>query len=149
MLGALRRSPYWPVVSNPVLRLLLLGFALSYLGDGLALVAIVVLAQQLTPNPVLVGVAVAASRAPSDPDPSEQQPSNAAGPRANRAPFAGQRSFCGAAVARPQDSRRRVPWRGGVLAGLDSADERAELGVAQQVVHERGGAADAGPVVIP
>lgn len=64
MLGALRRSPYWPVVSNPVLRLLLPGFALSYLGDGLALVAIVVLAQQLTPNPVLVGVAVAASSLP-------------------------------------------------------------------------------------
>lgn len=64
MFGAIRRSPYWPVVSNPTLRLLLPGFALSYLGDGLALVAIVVLAQQLTPNPVLVGIAVAASSLP-------------------------------------------------------------------------------------
>lgn len=52
------------MVSHPTLRLLLPGFALSYLGDGLALVAIVVLAQHLTSSPSLVGIALAASSLP-------------------------------------------------------------------------------------
>lgn len=64
MLTAITRSPYWPVVSHPVLRRLLPGFAVSSLGDGLALVAVVVLAQQLTPSASLVGLAVAASTLP-------------------------------------------------------------------------------------
>jgi predicted MFS family arabinose efflux permease len=64
MLASITCSPYWPVVSHPVLRRLLPGFAVSYLGDGLALVAVVVLAQQLTPSASLVGLAVAASTLP-------------------------------------------------------------------------------------
>lgn len=64
MLALARRSPYWPVVTHPVLRLLLPGVAVSYLGDGLALVGIVVLAQQLTPSASLVGLALAASTLP-------------------------------------------------------------------------------------
>ena len=64
MLATIKRSPYWPVVSHPVLRRLLPGFAVSSLGDGLALVAVVVLAQRLSPSASLVGLAVAASTLP-------------------------------------------------------------------------------------
>lgn len=64
MFSTIGKSPYWPVVSHPILRVLLPGFALSYLGDGLSLVAVVVLAQQLTPSPTLVGIAVAAAGLP-------------------------------------------------------------------------------------
>lgn len=42
-----RSLPYWPVVSHRVLRRTLPGFALSYLGDGMSLVALPVLAIQL------------------------------------------------------------------------------------------------------
>jgi MFS transporter, DHA3 family, macrolide efflux protein len=62
--GWMRRSPYRPVVCHPVLRVLLPGFAVSSLGDGLALVGIVVLAQRLTPSASLVGIAVAAATLP-------------------------------------------------------------------------------------
>ena len=64
MLTAFTRSPYRPVVTHPVLRLLLPGFAVSCLGDGLALVAVVVLAQHLTSSASGVGLAVAASTLP-------------------------------------------------------------------------------------
>ncbi|WP_327576425.1 MULTISPECIES: MFS transporter [unclassified Streptomyces] len=46
-LRLLRKQPYWPVVTHPRLRRILPGFALSYLGDGMALVATPVLALQL------------------------------------------------------------------------------------------------------
>lgn len=37
---AVRVSPYWPVLSNPVLRRVLPGFTISSLGDGMAVVAV-------------------------------------------------------------------------------------------------------------
>ncbi|GAA0714795.1 MFS transporter [Dactylosporangium roseum] len=64
----MRRSPYWPVVSHPVLRRVLPGLAVSALGDGMSLVAVSWLALQLAPagqRGVWVAVAVAAYSLPS------------------------------------------------------------------------------------
>ncbi|MCD5311198.1 MFS transporter [Kineosporia babensis] len=52
------------MLSHPVLRRLLPGMALSYLGDGISVVAIVLLAQSLTENAALVGLAVTMSGLP-------------------------------------------------------------------------------------
>lgn len=58
--------------------------------------------------------------------------------------------LCAAAPERmPHISHRFVARPGCVLVGFDLADPGPELGVAQQGVHERDGAADARPVVIP
>lgn len=62
-----RSSPYWPVVTHPVLRRLLPGFALSYLGDSMSLLAVTWLAIQLAPatnTGVWVALAVAAYTLP-------------------------------------------------------------------------------------
>ncbi|MFR9774875.1 MFS transporter [Micromonospora sp. MS34] len=45
-----RSSPYWPVVSHPLLRRVLPGLAVSALGDGMALIAVTWLALQLAPE---------------------------------------------------------------------------------------------------
>lgn len=45
-----RSSPYWPVVRHRILRRLFPGFVLSYLGDGMSLVAVSWLAIQLAPQ---------------------------------------------------------------------------------------------------
>ncbi|MFJ6165397.1 MFS transporter [Micromonospora orduensis] len=45
-----RTSPYWPVVSHPLLRRVLPGLAVSALGDGMAVVAVVWLAIELAPS---------------------------------------------------------------------------------------------------
>ncbi|MCO1598395.1 MFS transporter [Micromonospora sp. RHAY321] len=45
-----RSSPYWPVVSHPLLRRVLPGLAVSALGDGMAVVAVTWLAIQLAPH---------------------------------------------------------------------------------------------------
>ena len=42
-------TPYWPVLSHPLLRRLLPGFVVSSLGDGMAVVAVSWLALELTP----------------------------------------------------------------------------------------------------
>ena len=55
---------HWLVLSNPTFRRLLPGMTLSYLGDGISVVAVVLLAQELTTNAALVGVAVMASSLP-------------------------------------------------------------------------------------
>lgn len=58
---------YWPVVSHPVLRRLLPGYALSALGDGMAAVAVAWLALQLAPSGrqgLWVGAALAAYSLP-------------------------------------------------------------------------------------
>ncbi|MEU8116363.1 MFS transporter [Micromonospora sp. NPDC048947] len=61
-----RSSPYWPVVSHPQLRRVLPGLAVSALGDGLALVAVIWLAIQLAPhNRTWIALAVAAYTLPS------------------------------------------------------------------------------------
>ncbi|MCW3816375.1 MFS transporter [Micromonospora sp. DR5-3] len=63
-----RSSPYWPVVSHPLLRRVLPGLAVSALGDGMALIAVTWLAIQLAPPPqrgTWVAVAVAAYTLPS------------------------------------------------------------------------------------
>ena len=57
-------SPYWPVVTHPTLRRLFPGITLSFIGDGIAVVAVVLLAQELTRSAVLVGLAVTASALP-------------------------------------------------------------------------------------
>lgn len=44
-----RRSPYWPVLTHPVLRRVLPGFAASYVGDGMSAVAVGWLAIELAP----------------------------------------------------------------------------------------------------
>jgi len=44
-------TPYWPVLSHPLLRRLLPGFVVSSLGDGMAVVAVSWLALELTPAP--------------------------------------------------------------------------------------------------
>ncbi|HEY3952796.1 MAG TPA: MFS transporter [Streptosporangiaceae bacterium] len=65
--GKLRTGPYWPVVSHPVLRRLLPGYALSALGDGMSAVAIAWLALRLAPaadRGLWVGAAVAAYSVP-------------------------------------------------------------------------------------
>lgn len=49
MTRAVRASPYWPVVAHPVLRRLLPGYAVSSLGDGMAVVAVGWLAVDLAP----------------------------------------------------------------------------------------------------
>ncbi|HBF79208.1 MAG TPA: MFS transporter [Streptomyces sp.] len=46
----MRSSPYWPVVTNGTLRRVLPGFAVSSLGDGMAVVAVSWLAIQLAPE---------------------------------------------------------------------------------------------------
>lgn len=45
-----RSSPYWPVISNAVLRRVLPGFTVSSLGDGMAVVAVSWLAIELAPR---------------------------------------------------------------------------------------------------
>ncbi|WP_433204496.1 MFS transporter [Dactylosporangium sp. CS-047395] len=46
----MRSTPYWPVLSHPVLRRVLPGIAISALGDGMSLVAISWLALELAPD---------------------------------------------------------------------------------------------------
>ncbi|PWU60060.1 MFS transporter [Micromonospora globispora] len=63
-----RTSPYWPVVSHPLLRRVLPGFAVSALGDGMALVAVTWLALEVAPpgqRGIWVAIAVAAYTLPS------------------------------------------------------------------------------------
>ncbi|MFG3300415.1 MFS transporter [Micromonospora chersina] len=63
-----RSSPYWPVVSHPLLRRVLPGLAVSALGDGMALVAVTWLALQLAPpgqRGTWTALAVAAYTLPS------------------------------------------------------------------------------------
>lgn len=63
-----RSSPYWPVVTHPLLRRVLPGLAVSALGDGMALVAVTWLALQVAPaeqKSMWVAVAVAAYTLPS------------------------------------------------------------------------------------
>ncbi|WP_405420108.1 MFS transporter [Streptomyces erythrochromogenes] len=47
----MRSSPYWPVISHATLRRVLPGFAVSSLGDGMAVVAVSWLAIELAPAP--------------------------------------------------------------------------------------------------
>ncbi|WP_083673227.1 MFS transporter [Micromonospora sp. CB01531] len=64
----LRSSPYWPVLSHPLLRRVLPGLAVSALGDGMSLIAVTWLAIQLAPHGqrgTWVAVAVAAYTLPS------------------------------------------------------------------------------------
>ncbi|MFC4017132.1 MFS transporter [Micromonospora sp. GCM10011542] len=66
--GFPRSSPYWPVVSHPLLRRVLPGLAVSALGDGMALVAVTWLALQLAPpgqRGTWIAIAVAAYTLPS------------------------------------------------------------------------------------
>lgn len=60
----LTRSPYWPVIAHPTLRRLFPGITLSFIGDGISVVAVVMLAQELTGSAALVGLAVTASTLP-------------------------------------------------------------------------------------
>ncbi|MGW5668920.1 MFS transporter [Micromonospora sp. NPDC003776] len=63
-----RSSPYWPVVSHPLLRRVLPGLAVSALGDGMALIAVTWLAMQLAPpgqRGTWTALAVAAYTLPS------------------------------------------------------------------------------------
>jgi predicted MFS family arabinose efflux permease len=63
-----RSSPYWPVLSHPLLRRILPGLTVSALGDGMAIVAVTWLALQLAPpgeRGTWVAVAVAAYTLPS------------------------------------------------------------------------------------
>jgi hypothetical protein len=65
--GRLRGWTYWPVISHPVIRRLLPGYALSALGDGMSVVAIAWLALRLAPRAdqgLWVGAAVAAYSVP-------------------------------------------------------------------------------------
>jgi DHA3 family macrolide efflux protein-like MFS transporter len=61
---ARRGWSYWPVITHPTLRRLLPGMAVSYLGDGISVIAVVLLAQELTGNAALVGLAVTMSTLP-------------------------------------------------------------------------------------
>ncbi|MFI6782653.1 MFS transporter [Micromonospora sp. NPDC050276] len=64
----LRTSPYWPVVSHPLLRRVLPGLTVSALGDGMAVVAVTWLAIQLAPHDqrgTWIAVAMAAYTVPS------------------------------------------------------------------------------------
>ncbi|MFJ7298167.1 MFS transporter [Streptomyces collinus] len=61
--GVMRSSPYWPVISHRTLRRVLPGFAVSSLGDGMAVVAVSWLAIELAPaadRSVWVALAAAA-----------------------------------------------------------------------------------------
>ncbi|MGW1465447.1 MFS transporter [Streptomyces sp. NPDC002308] len=58
----MRPSPYWPVINHPTLRRVLPGFAVSALGDGMAVVAVSWLAIELVP-PAERGVWVALAAA--------------------------------------------------------------------------------------
>ncbi|MFF5053868.1 hypothetical protein ACFY1S_11875 [Micromonospora sp. NPDC000663] len=63
-----RTSPYWPVVSHPLLRRVLPGLAVSALGDGMAVVAVIWLAVELAPSgqrETWIALAVAAYTLPS------------------------------------------------------------------------------------
>jgi MFS transporter, DHA3 family, macrolide efflux protein len=63
-----RSSPYWPVISHPLLRRVLPGLAVSALGDGMALIAVTWLAIQLAPagqRGTWTALAVAAYTLPS------------------------------------------------------------------------------------
>jgi DHA3 family macrolide efflux protein-like MFS transporter len=63
-----RSSPYWPVVSHPLLRRVLPGLAVSAVGDGMSVVAISWLALQLAPDgrrATWLAVGVAAYSLPS------------------------------------------------------------------------------------
>src|SRR5579875_1488314 len=63
----LRGWAYWPVISHPVVRGLLPGYALSALGDGMSAVAVAWLALRLSPPGqagLWVGAAVAAYSVP-------------------------------------------------------------------------------------
>lgn len=63
-----RSSPYWPVLSHPLLRRVLPGLAVSALGDGMALVAVTWLALEIAPpgqRGIWVAIAVAAYTLPS------------------------------------------------------------------------------------
>jgi DHA3 family macrolide efflux protein-like MFS transporter len=65
--GRMRAWPYRPVISHPVMRRLLPGYALSALGDGMSVVAIAWLALRLAPRAdqgLWVGAAVAAYSVP-------------------------------------------------------------------------------------
>src|ERR1700754_920977 len=58
-----RRSPYWPVITNPTMKRVLPGIATSALGDGMSSVAISWLAIELAPpgqRGLWVAVALAA-----------------------------------------------------------------------------------------
>ncbi|MEH1168514.1 MFS transporter [Micromonospora sp. CPCC 205539] len=63
-----RSSPYWPVLSHPVLRRILPGLTVSALGDGMAVVAVSWMALQLAPpqqRGTWVAIAMAAYTVPS------------------------------------------------------------------------------------
>lgn len=63
-----RASPYGPVVGHPVMRRLLPGFTVSFVGDGMSLVAVTWLAIQLAPpasRGAWVAAALAATMLPS------------------------------------------------------------------------------------
>jgi MFS family permease len=67
MLSRLVPSAYRPVLANPVFRRLILGFGVSYLGDGMSFVAVAWLAIELAPEATAglwVGAAVAAYTLP-------------------------------------------------------------------------------------
>jgi MFS transporter, DHA3 family, macrolide efflux protein len=49
--GRVRSSPWWPVVTHPALRSVLPGLAVSCLGDGMAMVAVPLLALHLVAGP--------------------------------------------------------------------------------------------------
>src|SRR5258706_9988965 len=62
-----RSSPYWPVVTHPLLRRVLPGLVVSALGDGMSIVAVSWLALQVAPaaqRGIWVAVAVAAYSLP-------------------------------------------------------------------------------------
>lgn len=64
---SLRRSPYWPVFTDPILKRVLPGIFVSDLGDGMSMVAISWLALQLAPptqQALWVSVALAANTLP-------------------------------------------------------------------------------------
>ncbi|MFB9234752.1 MFS transporter [Plantactinospora siamensis] len=64
---AIRRSPYWPVLTHPSFRRVLPGLFVSALGDGMGLLAVSWLAMQLAPaahRGTWIGVAVAAYTLP-------------------------------------------------------------------------------------
>ncbi|MFJ7778605.1 MFS transporter [Streptomyces yangpuensis] len=64
---AVRSSPYWPVIRHPALRPVLPGFAVSALGDGMAVVAVGWMAIELAPSAdrsVWVALAAAAYTLP-------------------------------------------------------------------------------------
>ena len=67
LIGRVRASPYYPVLTHPVIRRVLPGVSLSALGDGMSAVAIAWLALRLAPpasRGLWVGLAVAAYSLP-------------------------------------------------------------------------------------